>query len=124
MPYATAEEQRLIEQMIFLPLVKKVLVHNTKILATFTKCARPYVTFSEKVFRAVSQDLHIVKRELHRRNIKVFEESRDHTSIVYKAYVRGYEEIHRYAFVMLKNKTEDYLEKYMHSHYEQTEKLK
>ncbi len=113
MVYANDEERALIEQMIFLPLVKKVLIHNAQALAAHTKLPGPYVKLNEEVFQRVSNDLRIVKSEMHKRRMKVFEDSRDHASIVYKAYVRGYEETHRYAFVMLKNKTEEYLEKYM-----------
>lgn len=113
MAYANDEERTLVEQMIFLPLVKKVLVHDALALATYTKLPRPYLKLNESIFRTVSNDLRIVKREVYKRGMKVFEDSRDHTSIVYKAYVRGYEETYRYAFVILKNKTEEYLEKYI-----------
>ncbi|MFA8438465.1 hypothetical protein [Pueribacillus sp. YX66] len=113
MAYANDEERTLVEQMIFLPLVKKVLVHDAQALATYTKLPRPYLKLNESIFRTVSNDLRIVKREVYKRGMKVFEDSRDHTSIVYKAYVRGYEETYRYAFVILKNKTEEYLEKYI-----------
>lgn len=113
MVYANDEENRLIEQMIFLPLVKKVLVYDATVLATYIKLPRPYLKLNEDVFQAVSNDLRIVKQEVYKRGIKVFEESRDHSSIVYKAYIRGYEETHRYAFIFLKNKTEEYLTTYM-----------
>lgn len=113
MVYANHEEKALIEQMIFLPLVKKVLEHDVNVLATYTKLPRPYLQLHEDVFRAVSDDLRITKREIYRRGIKVFEESRDHSSIRYKAYVRGYEETHYYAFIFLKNKTEEYLARYI-----------
>lgn len=113
MVYANDEEKTLIEQMIFLPLVKKVLIYDAAMLATHTKLPRPYLKLNEAVFQAVSNDLRIAKREVYKRGIKVFEESRDHSSIVYKAYVRGYEETHRYAFIFLKNKTEEYLASYL-----------
>lgn len=113
MPYANDEEQRLIEQMIFLPIVKKVLEYNANILAAYVKLPQPYLQFNENLFRLVSSDLQSVKHETYRRGIKVFEESRDQKSIVYKAYIRGYEETHRYAFIFLKNKTEQYLTDYL-----------
>ncbi len=113
MVYANHEEKSLIEQMIFLPLVKKVLEHDMNALATYTKLPRPYLQLHEDVFQAVSNDLRITKREVYRRGIKVFEESRDHSSIQYKAYVRGYEETHCYALIFLKNKTEKYLTHYI-----------
>lgn len=113
MAYANDDEKRLIEQMIFLPLVKKVLEYNTNMLAAYVKLPQPYLQFNENLFQMVSNDLQTVKREIYKRGIKVFEDSRDNTSIVYKAYIRGYEETHRYAFIFLKNKTEQYLSHYL-----------
>lgn len=114
MVYANEKEQALIEQMVFLPLLKKVLVHDAKIFTAHTKLPRPYLQLNEAIFKAVSNDLRIAKQEVYKHNIKVFEESRDHSSIVYKAYIRGYEETFRYAFIFLKNKTEEYLARYIH----------
>lgn len=113
MAYANDDEKRLIEQMIFLPLVKKVLEYNTNMLAAYVKLPQPYLQFNENLFQMVSNDLQTVKREIYKRGIKVFEDSRDNMSIVYKAYIRGYEETHRYAFIFLKNKTEQYLTDYL-----------
>lgn len=113
MAYANDEEKRLVEQMIFLPLVKKVLEYNANMLAAHVKLPQPYLQFNENLFQLVSNDLQLVKREMHQRGIKVFEDSRDSTNIIYKAYIRGYEETHRYAIIFLKNKTEQYLSHYL-----------
>lgn len=113
MAYANDEEKQLIEQMIFLPLVKKVLAYNAHMLAAHVKLPQPYLQLNEHLFQLVSHDLQFVKREVYKRGIRVFEDSRDSQSIVYKTYVRGYEESHRYAFIFLKNKTETYLIHYL-----------
>lgn len=113
MPYANDEEKRLIEQIIFLPLVKKVLEYNSSVFTSRVKLPRPYLQLNDQLFRLVSNDLRIAKHEIYKRKINVFEDFRDNTSIVYKAYVRGYEETHRYAFIFLKNKTEEYLTNYL-----------
>lgn len=90
-----------------------MLIYDAAMLATHTKLPRPYLKLNEVVFQTVSNDLRMAKREVFKRGIKVFEESRDHSSIVYKAYVRDYEETHRYALYFLKNKTEEYLAYYL-----------
>lgn len=89
----TPDELTMIRDYILLPHMEKMVQksideaqYSTNILK------RLYILASQKILNQITQDKVNLRRELTKRNIKVFEEEQSDFIIYHRYYCRGYED--------------------------------
>lgn len=109
------QEEKLIRDYIFLPLLRQVIVRDIHLLSQL-KLPQPYLKQAEIMLTNIHRDLCMVKSKMAVQGVKVYEASRDAYGISYDIIIRGYEENIYFETARLKQITEDYLTHYMHAH--------
>jgi hypothetical protein len=104
----------MIEQSIYLPMAVMIFNRDLSVIQQSPfKLHRPYLAIVEKSLKLAQKDLAVVKRELHKRNIKVHEVERDEAFTLYSFLYNGYEEKHNYFNPRIRNKVSELMEGYL-----------
>ncbi|QGQ44596.1 hypothetical protein [Metabacillus sediminilitoris] len=106
--------REMIEQSIYLPMAVTIFNRDLSIIQKSPfKLHRPYLAIVEESLRLVQNDLAAVRKELHKRNIKVHEVERDEAFTLYSFLYNGYEEKHNYFNPRIRNKVSELMEDYL-----------
>jgi hypothetical protein len=112
--YPTEEEFDLINEATLLPVLTQVLDHNMKaIMNSDLKFKEIHFQHLQLVLDKVIKILGNVKKELRKRNIKIYDEERDDKGMVYKYISRGYHGTSKILWPSVKAYTEEKLKSYM-----------
>ncbi|WP_332697112.1 hypothetical protein [Halalkalibacter lacteus] len=107
------EEERLIFDFIYLPLVRKILVQDLeKVKNSKVKFTEPYILFMEKVINKVGMDLGKVKKTLFKKGITVYDQGNVEQRCIYLIVCRGYRQKMNLFPHLMKNDVMEYMKKY------------
>lgn len=112
-------DRNLLEKAIFLPMALTILNRDLQVVQNSAfKLKKPYLHLIEATMNLIQQDLREIKREMHKRNMKVFEQKRDEAFTQFLFVSNGYEEIHNYFNPRIRNNVESLLEYYLLSNHQ------
>ncbi|NEY21477.1 hypothetical protein G4D61_16155 [Bacillus ginsengihumi] len=87
------DENEIIADYILLPLVRKTLERDKKIIEeSKVRFKEPYIMMIDKALSQLAKDLNKVKREVYKQKIR-FKKNHD---LYYSVFVRGYEHNKKY----------------------------
>lgn len=103
-----------LREFILLPILLSVFEHDKKkIEASGIKITRPYIDVINVAMDRVTRDISMVKKEMHKRGIKVGNEYKDSFSIQYEFMCRGLREKFAMPREFIKAETEVRMAKYL-----------
>lgn len=109
-----SEIRDMIEQAIYLPMAISIFNRDLSVIQNSTfKLHSPYLTLVEESLKLIQKDLAVVKQELHKRKIKVYQVERDEAFTLYSFIYNGYEEKHNYFNPRIRNKVCEIMEVYL-----------
>lgn len=114
MLHIPTEDRELFEKAIFLPMALIVLGRDLKTIESGPfKLKQPYIHLLEKTMTKIQQDLRDIKREMHKRRMKVFEQKRDEAFTEFLFVYNGYEETHNYFNPRIRHNVEELIDHYL-----------
>ena len=116
MPAIPDEAYRYLEDVIYLPMLTKVLEQDLELIMKLPfKLNRPYIAIVEKALHRVHADLKRADIYLKRHNMKVIRESLTKEQSNYVFTHMGYEERKSYSNMLLRERSEELLGTYLSS---------
>ena len=106
-----AEALPYFEDMIYLPMLLKILSNDRETLAG-VKLNKPYFHMIDKSIQAIQSDLQKSHGYMRRNQMKLLKGKSDEMFTEYTFMHRGYEDSRRYLNARLKNRTEELIELY------------
>jgi hypothetical protein len=117
MPLLSADQQNLIRDYVFLPLIFYIFDRDKKVLLTSSlKTKSPYVHLLEKASGKVELDLIQTKRTLRSLGIKIYQESRTKQGASLNYCFAGYHYFAHYHWEYTKAEVEAYMNRYLTVH--------
>jgi hypothetical protein len=89
----TEQEMKMIRDSILLPYMLSMVDKSLQDIEYHSNLLKPlYLTAGQVVRRRINDDLHRLRRELSRRNIRIFGEEQEDMIVYHRFICRGYEE--------------------------------
>ncbi|MCR6108661.1 hypothetical protein HXA34_20410 [Salipaludibacillus agaradhaerens] len=112
-PYATPDEEKLINACIFLPMAIKTLERDLNLLEKSSlKIPEVYEEIIHRMILKMREDLREAKREMLRQKMKVWYVDQKDEMTTYGAVIRGYETKHTFWSYTLRHRTKEVLLQY------------
>ncbi|MFT4414853.1 hypothetical protein ACLM5H_13420 [Fredinandcohnia humi] len=108
------DDRQIFEKAIFLPMVLTILNRDLSVfeIAPF-KLKKPYLHLLEHTMKKVQKDLYQIKQQMKKKNMKVWEKTRDDAFTLFSFIYQGYEEEHNYFNPRIRNEVQQLLESYL-----------
>ncbi|KHF39942.1 hypothetical protein [Halalkalibacter okhensis] len=107
------DDEKLANQYIYLPLVRKVLERDLDSLRKAElKFNEPYIEFVEQIIIQIGRDLGQVKKEMFKKGINVYSQGKVEEISVYLFVCRGYRRELRFFSHLMKQTVEEYVRQY------------
>lgn len=111
---APESDEKIIDQAIYLPLVIKVLERDRKVIEQSPfKLRKPYLDYIEETIIAVQKDMSVVKRHMHKHNIKVERLGAEDNFTNYMVIYKGYQERRNLFNGRMRTVVEEYMQHYL-----------
>jgi hypothetical protein len=108
------EDRHIFEQSIFLPMVLTILNRDLTIFEQSPfKLKKPYLILVDETMKNVQKDLYVIKQQMKKRKMKVFELERDEAFTLFLFVTNGWEEQHNYFNPRIRNEVSLLLENYL-----------
>ncbi len=111
---APEQDEKVIDQAIYLPLVIKVLERDRKVIEQSPfKLRKPYLDYIEETIIAVQKDMAVVKRHMHKNKIKVERLGTEGNFTKHLVIYKGYEERRDLFNGRMRTVVEEYMQHYL-----------
>ncbi len=113
MPLIPSETLPYFENMIYLPMIIKVLERDREVIEISSfKLKGPYLDIVENALKFVRAELKETNTYARRKNMKLIKKGKDGTFTEYAFIHNGYEDKRRYMNIRLRNRTEELISIY------------